>query len=126
MPHLYPIGSIIVFLPFVALLQSGFNQVLVYKLEIALFLIFAHICLYFFLRNFLNKNANVFWKFAGAYIMYVSLVIYAAGGMFDSIAFIFAIVAVTMFISDRYDLLLFAFGSLGVFEVSSRNLSVAA
>jgi hypothetical protein len=33
----------------------------------------------------------------------VSLVIYAAGGMFDSIPFIFSLFAVTMFLSERYD-----------------------
>ena len=37
------------------------------------------------------------------YIVYVSLVIYAAGGMFDSVAFFFVLVAVTMFLSERYD-----------------------
>ena len=52
MPHLYPLGSILLFLPFGAMLQSGFDPVLVYKLEIALFLVFAHICLYFFLTAF--------------------------------------------------------------------------
>ncbi len=111
MPHLYPLGSILVFLPFGALLQSGFDPVLVYKLEIALFLVFAHVCLYFFLRDFLKKKSHLFWKIAGLYIIYVSLVLYAAGGMFDSIAFLFALIAVTMFLSERYD---FFFLSMGV------------
>jgi hypothetical protein len=103
MPHLYPLGSILVFLPFGALLQSGFDPVLVYKLEIVLFLVFAHICLFFFLRVFLKKNSHLIWKLAGLYIIYVSLVLYAAGGMFDSVAFLFALIAVTMFLSERYD-----------------------
>ena len=103
MPHLYPLGSILLFLPFGALLQNGFDPVLVYKLEIALFLVFAHICLFFFLRVFLKKNLHLFWKLVGLYIIYVTLVIYAAGGMFDSIPFIFSLFAVTMFLSERYD-----------------------
>jgi hypothetical protein len=102
-PHLYPFGSILLFLPFGTLLQNGFDPVLIYKLEIALFLVFAHICLYFFLSAFLKKNSHLFWKIAGLYIIYVSLVLYAAGGMFDSVAFLFAIIAVTMFLSERYD-----------------------
>jgi hypothetical protein len=103
MPHLYPLGSILVFLPFGALLQNSFDPILVYKLEIALFLVFAHICLFFFLRAFLNKNLHLFWKLVGLYIIYVTLVIYAAGGMFDSIPFIFSLFAVAMFLSERYD-----------------------
>ena len=31
------------------------------------------------------------------------LVIYAADGMFDSVAFLFSLFAVTMFLSERYD-----------------------
>ncbi len=103
MPHLYPLGSIMVFLPFGALLQSGFDPALVYKLEIALFLVFAHICLYFFLRVYLKKNMHLFWKAAGLFTIYVSLVLYAAGGMFDSVAFLFALMAVTILLSERYD-----------------------
>ena len=103
MPHLYPIGSILVFLPFGALLQNGFNSVLVYKLEIALFLVFAHVCLFFFLKVFLKKDMHLTWKLVGVYIAYLALVIYAADGMFDSVAFLFALFAVTMFLSERYD-----------------------
>ena len=110
MPHLYPFGSILLFLPFGTLLQNGLDTVLVYKLEIALFLIFAHICLYLFLSAYLKKNLNLFWKIAGLYIIYVSLVLYAAGGMFDSVAFLFALLAVTMFLSKRFDYFLLLIG----------------
>jgi hypothetical protein len=110
MPHLYPLGSILVFLPFGTLLQRGFDPVLVYKLEIALFLVVAHICLYFFLSDYLKKNMHLFWKIVGLYIIYVSLVLYAAGGMFDSIAFIFALFGVMMFLSERYDLFFLSMG----------------
>jgi hypothetical protein len=103
MPHLYPLGSILLFLPFGTLLQNGLDPVLVYKLEIALFLFFAHICLYFFLNTYLKKNSHLFWKIAGLYIIYVSLILYAAGGMYDSVAFLFALLAVTMFLGERYD-----------------------
>jgi hypothetical protein len=42
-------------------------------------------------------------KLFGVYIIYVSLVVYAADGMFDSVAFLFSLFALTMFIMDRYD-----------------------
>jgi hypothetical protein len=102
-PHFYPIASILLFLPFGALLQNGVSPVLVYKLEIALFLVFAHLCLYFFLKVFLRKDLYLIWKFVGVYIAYLTLVICAANGMFDSIAFLFALIAVTMFLRERFD-----------------------
>jgi hypothetical protein len=114
MPHLYPLGSILLFLPFGVLLQNGLDPVLIYKLEIALFLVFAHICLFFFLRAFLKKNLHLFWKMIGLYIIYLTLVIYAAGGMFDSIPIIFSLFAVTMFLSERYDYF-FLFIGISVF-----------
>ena len=103
MPHLYPIGSIILFLPFGALLQGGLDPVLVYKLEIALFLVFAHVCLYFFLKVFLKKEMHLSLKLVGVYIIYIALPIYAANGMFDSVAFLFSLFAVTAFLTERYD-----------------------
>ncbi len=103
MPHLYPLGSIFLFMPFGALLQSGVNADLVYKLEILLFVVVAHICLYFFLKLFLKKDLQVSWRLVGVYIIYVALITYAADGMFDSIAFIFSLFAITMFLTKRYD-----------------------
>jgi hypothetical protein len=103
MPHLYPLGSILLFLPFGALLQSGLDPSLVYKLEIALFLVFAHACLYFFLTRYWKKDMHMLLKLVGVYIVYVSLVIYAANGMFDSVAFLLSLFALTMFMTERYD-----------------------
>jgi hypothetical protein len=103
MPHLYPIGSIALFLPFGALLEAGVNTILVLKLEIALFLVFAHLCLYLFLKLFLKKDMRLFWKLVGFYIFYVTLVIFAADGMFDSISLFFGILAVSAFFSEKYD-----------------------
>jgi len=104
MPHLYPLGSIFLFSPFAALLQNGVDAVLVYKLEIALFLVLAHVCLYFFLNSYWKKNMHIFLKLVGVYIIYVTLIIYAANGMFDSVPFLFALLALTMFRTERYDL----------------------
>jgi hypothetical protein len=103
MPHLYPIGSIFLFLPFGVLLQNGIDAVLVYKLEIALFLVFAHVCLYFFLKHFWNKELEVPLKLVGVYIIYVLLVIYAANGMFDVVPFLFSLLGLTLFLTKRYD-----------------------
>jgi hypothetical protein len=103
MPHLYPLGSIFLFLPFGVLLQKGFDPSLIYKIEIAIFLVFATVCLYFFLKNFLKKDMALLLKLIGIYIIYVSLIIYAADGMFDSVAFLFSMFALTMFMTERYD-----------------------
>lgn len=103
MPHLYPLGSIFLFLPFGLLLQSGFDPVLVYKLEIALFMVFAHLCLYFFLKFFWKKEIDLPWKLVGVYVIYIALVIYAANGMFDAVPFLFSIFALGMFLTKRYD-----------------------
>ncbi len=103
MPHLYPLGSIFLFLPFGALIQSGSNASLVYKIEIAIFLLFATACVYYFLKNFLQKDMALLLKLGGVYVIYVSLVVYAMDGMFDSIAFLFVFFAVSMFLMERYD-----------------------
>jgi hypothetical protein len=103
MPHLYPLGSIFLFLPFGNLLQNGFDTVLIYKLEIGFFLVVAHVCLYFFLKIFLKKEMNLLLKLVGVYIIYATLVVYAANGMFDSVAFFFSLIAIMMFIMERYD-----------------------
>ena len=105
MPHLYPLGSIFLFLPFGALIQNGFNANLTFKIEIATFLLFATICIYFFLKYFLRKDQALLLKLIGVYIIYVSLLVYAADGMFDSIAFLFSLFAVYMFMMERYDYL---------------------
>jgi hypothetical protein len=116
MPHLYPLGSIFLFMPFGALLQSGVSVDLVYKLEIMLFVVVAHICLYFFLRVFLNRDLKVSWRLVGVYIIYVSLITFAADGMFDSIAFIFSFFAVTMFLTERYDVFFMLVGASVFFK----------
>ncbi len=49
MPHLYPLGSILLFLPFGILVQNGFDATLIYKAEIAIFLSYSHYMHLFFL-----------------------------------------------------------------------------
>jgi hypothetical protein len=116
MPHLYPLGSVFLFLPFGALLQAGIAPIIVYKLEIAVFLVFAHVCLYFFLKYFLKKDLHVGFKLVGTYIIYLMLVLYAADGMFDSVAFLFSLFAVTMFLTERYDLFFLLFAASVFFK----------
>jgi hypothetical protein len=103
MPQLYPLGSIFLFLPFGVLLQNGFNSGLIFKLEIVVFLVFASIGVYFFLKHFMQKNMALILKLIGVYIIYVSLVIFAADGEFDSVAFLFSLFAIFMFMTERYD-----------------------
>lgn len=138
MPHLYPLGSILLFIPFGVLLQNGLNALLIYKLEIASFLVFAHACLYFFLARYWPqtnfpqmtlKNAKTnlrilsqpkwkdkaplideylqfLLKLVGVYVIYTTLIVYAADGMFDSVALLFLLFALTMFLLERYDFFL--------------------
>jgi len=103
MPHLYPLGSVLLFLPFGILLQNGFNSTMLFKIEIAIFLVFATVSVYFFLKVFWKKDMAMILKLLGIYIIYVTLVAYAADGMFESVAFLFALFAVYMFITERYD-----------------------
>ncbi len=103
MAHIYPLGSIFLFLPFSFLLQSGVNQVFVFKLEIALFLLFAHVSLYYFLERFWKQKMFPFLKLLGVYAMYIPLVVYTANGMYDAIPFLFSLIAIDMYLTKRYD-----------------------
>jgi hypothetical protein len=102
-PHLYPLGSVFLFLPFGLLLENGVNQLFVFKMEIALFLLVAHIGLYYFLKLFLKQQMNLPLKALGIYILYIALIVYSANGMFDSVAFLFSVIALTMYLERRYD-----------------------
>ena len=123
MPNLYPLGSVFLFMPFGALLEAGFAHVLVFKAEIALLLFVSHVCLYLFLKQLWNKELelspkdvyltplwkhefNFLLKALATYLFYIVLVVYAADGQFDSVAFLFCLPAVALFLSKRYDLFL--------------------
>jgi hypothetical protein len=56
-----------------------------------------------FLGVFFKKDMHLFLKMVGLYISYVSLVVYAADGMFDSVALVFSLLGVFMFLTQRYD-----------------------
>ncbi len=103
MAHIYPLGSIFLFLPFGLLLQSGVNQILVFKLEIIVFLFFAHVSLYYFLERFWKQKMFPFLKLLGVYAMYIPLIVYAANGMFDALPLLFSLIAIDMFLAKRYD-----------------------
>jgi hypothetical protein len=130
MPHLYPLGSIFLFLPFGVLLQNGFNPVYIYKIEIAIFLVVSTVCLYFFLKTFIKKDLKGpedksrfhslkilrVWllKGLGIFIVYFTLMFYASNGMFDSVAILFCLFALSMFMVERYDYF-FSFIMVAVF-----------
>lgn len=103
MPHLYPIGSIFFFLPFGLLLEQGVAQLLVVKMEIALFLLVSHVCLYYFLKHFWKQRMNLSLKTLSVYLFYVILVVSSANGMFDTVPFLFSIIAVILYLRGRYD-----------------------
>ena len=103
MPHLYPLGSILLFLPFGFLLQSGVDQVFVFKMEIAVFLLFSHASLYYFLERFWKQKMFPFLKLLGIYAIYVSLIVYSANGMFDAVPFLFSLIALNLYLDGRYD-----------------------
>jgi hypothetical protein len=110
MPHLYPVGSIFLFMPFSIMLQNGVDPTFVFKLEISMFLVVAHVCLYFFLKYFWQKPLGIPWKLLGVYIIYVSLILFAANGMFDSVAFLFSLFGLLMFLTKRYDYFILLIG----------------
>lgn len=142
MPHLYPVGSVLLFLPFSVLAEAGVGAVLLFKLEIGLFLVFGHVCLYFFfvryfsqrpfprfeLRNarenirllregnrreqmvLIREYFDLALVLVGVYIIYMSLVVFAADGMFDAVPFLFGLLAVLSFLAERYDVFLFWVG----------------
>jgi len=102
MPHLYPIGSIFIFLPFGLLLQSGVPFSIVSKIEMALFLIFAHICIYHFTKHFSGKPLGRLVKYTGLCGFCFFLILYSANGMFDSIPLLFSLVSVIEFVKNHY------------------------
>ncbi|XHH08089.1 MAG: hypothetical protein ACFCUE_11005 [Candidatus Bathyarchaeia archaeon] len=116
MPHLYPVGSIVLFMPFGLMLQNGVDPVLVFKIEIALFIAFAHVCLFFFLTYYWKKPLDLPWKLIGVYIIYVSLIIFAANGMFDSVAFLFSLFGLIMFLTKRFDYFILLVGVSIIFK----------
>lgn len=116
MPHLYPIGSILLFLPFGLLLQNGLNQILVFKLEIIIFLVFSHIGLFFFVSKFWKKRMFILFKLIGIYALYVPLIVYSANGMFDGIPFLFSLIAIDLFLAKKYDFFLFFIGFSSFFK----------
>jgi hypothetical protein len=133
---------VLLFLPFSVLAEAGVSAVLLFKLEIAMFLVFSHVCLYlFFVRYFSQRPfPRLDFKYAkenirllregsrreqvvlireyfdlalalvGVYIIYMSLVVFAADGMFDAVPFLFGLLAVLSFLSERYDVFLFWVG----------------
>ena len=103
MPHLYPLGSFLLFLPFGFLLQSGVNQVFVFKMEIVVFLLFYHFGLYCFLQHFWKRKMFLLLKLVGIYALYMSLIVHSANGMFDAVPFLFSLFALTMYLNERYD-----------------------
>jgi hypothetical protein len=103
MPHLYPLGSVLLFLPFGFLLQSGVDQVLVFKTEIVVFLLFSHVGLLYFLLNFWKQKIFPLLKLVGVYTLYVPLIIYSANGMFDAVPFLFSLISLPFYFAERYD-----------------------
>jgi hypothetical protein len=103
MAHIYPLGSLLLFLPFGFLLQSGIEQVLVFKMEIAVFLLFAHVSLFYFLERYWKQQMFPFLKLFGVYAMYIPLIVYTANGMFDAVPLLFSLIAVDMYLTERYD-----------------------
>ncbi len=116
MPHLYPVGSVLLFLPFAFLLQNSVNQILVFKMEIIVLLVFSHIALYLFFKQFWNDKLILLLKLAGIYAIYVPLVVYSANGMFDGIPFLFSLIAIDFFLNKKYDFFIFFIAVSSIFK----------
>ena len=107
MPHLYPLAVSFC----ICLLERCLNPALLnlsclIKLEITLFLVVSHLCLYWFLKRFWNQDLHSILKALGIYIFYIVLIIYAANGQFESVALLFSMLALAMFLDKRYDMFL--------------------
>lgn len=96
MPHLYPLGSVFLFLPFGLLLQAGIPQDLVLKAEIALFLVLAHACVYHFTKHLYMRSSSKVGKAVALYGFYYLLILYSANGMFDALPIFFSLLSVIM------------------------------
>ncbi len=151
MPHLYPVGSVVLFLPFSMLVEAGVEAAVAFKLEVAVFLLFAHVCLYYFFMRYFSQRSfprlelkkarenvsvlrsgtrrermllireyfDLALMVAGVYIIYLSLVVFAADGMFDSVPFLFGLLAVLAFLAERYDVSLLMVGVSVLFKYQS-------
>ena len=119
MPHLYPLGSILLFLPFSAMLESGMPQTLVLKLEVVLFLVASHVCLFYFLKRFWNQEMNSVLKTVSGYFFYVVLVLYSANGQFDAVSFLFVFFGLILFSAARYDTFLLLVAVATTFKYQS-------
>jgi hypothetical protein len=51
----------------------------------------------------LSDHTQFFIKLLSVYIIYATLIVYAADGMFDSVAFLFSLFAITALLVERYD-----------------------
>jgi hypothetical protein len=116
MPHLYPMGSIFLFLPFGIILEHGVAPIVVYKMEILLFLVVAHLGFYYFLTYFLKLKVHVSLKFLLGYMLYITLIVYSANGMFDSVAFLFSIFAMVSYLGKRYDIFILLIAVSATFQ----------
>ena len=85
------------------MLQSGVDQIFVFKMEIAVFLLFSHVSLYYFLERFWKQKMFPFLKLLGIYALYVPLIVYSANGMFDAVPFLFSLIAIKLYLDGRYD-----------------------
>jgi hypothetical protein len=122
MPHLYPIGSILMFLPFGFLLQSGIDQVFVFKAEIGIFLLFSHVSLLYFLLNFWKQKIFPLLKLVGVYTLYVPLIVYSANGMFDAVPLLFSLIALPYYFAEKYDYFLLFMALSATFKYQSAIL----
>ena len=133
MPNLYPLGSVFLFMPFGALLEVGIAQVIVFKMQIAMLLAVSHVCLYLFLKQLWGKELELttkaiylkpFWKqqfsfllkAVATYLFYIVLVVYAADGQFDTVALLFCLPAVALFLEKRYDTFLLLAAAASTFK----------
>jgi hypothetical protein len=66
-----------------------------------------------FLKRPWNQNLSLALKALSVYLLYIVLVVYSANGMFDTVAFLFTLAAVGMFLEKRFDLFLL-FGAVSL------------
>ena len=94
-PHIYPLGSILYFIPFGVLSNLGIiSDITVHKLMILSFLTGAHLAIYYFMMELRKYNFGLFLTISVSSLFYTHLIFWALNGFYDAIAILFIILAI--------------------------------
>jgi len=94
-PHIYPLGSILYFMPFGILSNLGIiSDVIVHKLMVLSFLAGAHLALYYFIMELKKRGFGVFLVASVSSLFYRHMVFWALNGFYDVMAILLIILSI--------------------------------